>query len=447
MSSYKYSMHDYHAIKSADINIDGITVLSGINGCGKSTLSRWLFYIVNGVEEFDKLLFADYINKLIELISRMRIACFEFIRIRRVNGSQNEKDPLSKLNDIEEKLQSLVYAGKQIEYAQELFLQAVDLTKTFLSDTWDDKISDARKSRILGYLNIDADNTNICSVIELFDEKFNRFCRSLTRALLDDMERRSAKKFFTLVRYNYDVYGDPPVSANLEEDGVNVIESEHVSSLFNLHKAIYVDTPMSVDARKTDNVFWNSLREMLVSNRRNHDLSDDEKSLLLEIRKLLGGEAVLEKDSFFEEKELHYVSDDKTINISINEVATGFKTFSYLQRLLENGYLNNETLLLIDEPEAHLHPQWIVEFARLLVMLNKKTGLKILIASHNPDMVAALHDIADKEGVLDKTNFYVAQQVNLHQFEYRHLGHEIGEIFESFNIALDYINRYGAEGL
>lgn len=107
--------------------------------------------------------------------------------------------------------------------------------------------------------------------------------------------------------------------------------------------------------------------------------------------------------------------------------------------------MNDETLLMIDEPEAHLHPQWIVEFARLLVLLNKELGLKIIIASHNPDMVAAIHDIANKEGVLENTNFYVAQPENSesHQYIFKALGHEVEEIFESFNIALDNIGRYG----
>lgn len=68
-----------------------------------------------------------------------------------------------------------------------------------------------------------------------------------------------------------------------------------------------------------------------------------------------------------------------------------------------------------------------------------------MIASHNPDMVAAIHDIANKEGVLENTNFYVAQPENpkSHQYIFKDLGHDVGEIFESFNIALDNIGRYG----
>lgn len=133
----------------------------------------------------------------------------------------------------------------------------------------------------------------------------------------------------------------------------------------------------------------------------------------------------------------------------IKDTATGFKTFAYLQRLLENGYLNEHSLLLIDEPEAHLHPQWIVEYARLLVLLNKELGLKIMIASHNPDMVEAIRQISSREGVAENTNFYVAKEdkENPLRFNYEYLGQDVSEIFESFNVALDRIELYGDNSL
>ena len=73
---------------------------------------------------------------------------------------------------------------------------------------------------------------------------------------------------------------------------------------------------------------------------------------------------------WFKNDELHYHRTDG-LDITLASTATGIKSFAYLQRLLENGYLNEESLLLIDEPEAHLHPQWIVEFARLLTAKKK----------------------------------------------------------------------------
>ena len=65
MSTYKYNLQNFHAIEKAEITIEGITVLAGENGCGKSTLSKWLYYIVNEVYNFEQNLFKDYIKSLL----------------------------------------------------------------------------------------------------------------------------------------------------------------------------------------------------------------------------------------------------------------------------------------------------------------------------------------------------------------------------------------------
>ena len=179
-------------------------------------------------------------------------------------------------------------------------------------------------------------------------------------------------------------------------------------------------------------------------------MSLSEKKLLSRIKNILHGEArFVESDSLFEEEgELRYHSVDHNVDININKTATGFKTFIYLQRLLENGYLNQESLLLIDEPEVHLHPQWIVEYARLLVLLNKELGLKIMLATHNPDMVAALRSIAEYENVLSNTHFYISERdPESSKYVYKDLGSDIEAIFASFNIALSRIQSYGVGGI
>ena len=113
--------------------------------------------------------------------------------------------------------------------------------------------------------------------------------------------------------------------------------------------------------------------------------------------------------------------------------------------MLKSGFLNSKTLLIIDEPEAHLHPQWIIEYARLIVLLNKEIGVKFFIASHNPDMVSAIKYISDKENSLDNVNFYLSEkEPDSFNYNFKHLGTDIEEIFASFNIAIDRINLYGA---
>lgn len=448
MSKYKYIVHDYHAIKKAEITIDGITVLSGINGCGKSTLSQWLYCIVNGVNEFDSYLFDEYKEKLYDLIYRMQVACSDLRRVRRADKLP-DNDSLDKLKETVDKLESIrLYSKKQIEAAQDLFLQALYTTGNILIEALSEDIPYFRKVRILSYLDIQELDENIHLAIEIFIDRNNRLINRLTKQIYHDMEERPAQTFFESIDNHFNLSNDSPSLIQLKEDNVNIIEDNHISTLFNLKKAIYIDTPMSIDAKPTENLFWDALHQMIMDEKGKAQ-SAEIKKFLLRIKDLLDGEAVLDGDDIIRERNLRYVSNDKKVNIRLCDVATGFKTFSYLQRLLENGHLNDETLLMIDEPEAHLHPQWIVEFARLLVLLNKKLGLKIMIASHNPDMVAAIHDIANKEGVLDNTNFYVAQpeDPDSHKYIYKDLGHDIGEIFESFNVAIEKINRYGAMDL
>ena len=103
-------------------------------------------------------------------------------------------------------------------------------------------------------------------------------------------------------------------------------------------------------------------------------------------------------------------------------------------------------MLIIDEPESHLHPQWIVEYARMIVLLHKHIRVKFFLASHNPDMVSAIRYIAEKEGVLDNVNYYLAEKAEeAYLYNYRALGSDIAPIFGSFNIAIDRISQYSIE--
>ena len=77
-------------------------------------------------------------------------------------------------------------------------------------------------------------------------------------------------------------------------------------------------------------------------------------------------------------------------------------------------------------------------------MLNKELGVKFFLASHNPDMVSAIRYISEKEGILESVNFYLAEKVkDEFSYNYKFLDKEIDPIFESFNIAIDRINKYG----
>jgi len=92
----------------------------------------------------------------------------------------------------------------------------------------------------------------------------------------------------------------------------------------------------------------------------------------------------------------------------LDNIATGIKTFGILQVLLDNNRLNEKTVLILDEPEVHLHPKWQLEMAKIIVKL-VKNGVKILVNSHSPYMIEALKRYSEVRDIEDKTNFYLAE--------------------------------------
>jgi len=115
---------------------------------------------------------------------------------------------------------------------------------------------------------------------------------------------------------------------------------------------------------------------------------------------LMGGE--------FKKDEMgRYYFDKKGQRIELVNTATGIKYFGLFQVLSQNNYLNEETVLILDEPEVHLHPKWQLEMAKIIVEL-VKNGVKIVVNSHSPYMIEALELYAEKAEV--SRNFYLAKK-------------------------------------
>lgn len=447
MATYTYSLHDYRAIKNASIRLDGITVLAGENGCGKSTLSRWLYYIVNGANNYDQYAFGAFKSDVLRQLQRLTMVARDFFT--GVNAEQNGltttlRSSIQKITAVNSTMDE-----EALQQISSVFDVAISGFGKELSAFLKSNRGVAyKKDRMLSFLSLDNNDKEGNDVLAEFSEHQEAYMHNAMMRYMRQRETRPVSDFFYYLQHNYRYEGGNPVNVKLEEEGVNLFKKNQVGNLYNLKRAIYVDTPMAVSSDVADeNVFWHHLKRMMYEPRTDFDMNGDAVQLLLKkMSLLLHGKATVEKD-MFGEPELHYVREDG-LNIKLDSVATGFKAFSYMQKLLENGYLDSETLLLIDEPEAHLHPQWIVEFARLLVLLNKHLGVKIMVASHNPDMVAAIQTIAQKEDTIDHANFYIAEPNGKRfAYTYRMLDHEIDDIFTSFNIAYERMHQYGSEGV
>ena len=106
----------------------------------------------------------------------------------------------------------------------------------------------------------------------------------------------------------------------------------------------------------------------------------------------------------FSQEGNYYVHSGMKLHVS--NLATGSKMFSLIKLLLDIGELDNTTMLILDEPEAHLHPMWQNVFAEVIVLLAKELGVRILLTTHSPNFMLAIDAYMRKYSFAEKTNFY-----------------------------------------
>lgn len=422
-------MKAFRAIKSANIDLNGITVLAGENGSGKSTLTRTLFYLIDAISNYERYVFANYKGQMRRLFRQLEMAVREVSMFSRGIESFELQKYFSKLDFDNRTLNEV----DEIKYmCRDVVIRCAGVLEKYFHSHANQRL---RIARLLTYISMDPDKpfdsqAFIASYMAMVQQIYDEFQGKLLR--------RDINALFELINTKYEIRLSPE-NVQISENDVNVFGTKQVGNLFNIQRAIYVDTPMALCNEVDDNPLWEYFNS-LISQKRSVELSTSQKKMKLYIQRIMHGSVEMKEDIF--DDELHYIREDN-LDIPITQAATGIRSFAYILRLLENGFLDDSTLLIIDEPEAHLHPQWVVEFARVLVLLNKELGVKILIASHNPDMVAAIQTIATTEGLLDDITFYQAIASDDFTYTYKNCGSEIGDIFNSFNIALDRIQYYG----
>ena len=96
---------------------------------------------------------------------------------------------------------------------------------------------------------------------------------------------------------------------------------------------------------------------------------------------------------------LEFKQDEKIFDL--NNTSSGIKSIGMLQLLLENRKLKENTYLIMDEPEVHLHPEWQVKLAKIFVLLVKDLNVKLFINSHSPQFIEALEVYSTKYGLKD----------------------------------------------
>ena len=102
-----------------------------------------------------------------------------------------------------------------------------------------------------------------------------------------------------------------------------------------------------------------------------------------------------------------YVCKDNSLDV--RNLATGSKLFAIIKILLEHGKIDTNTLIVLDEPENHLHPAWQLKLARLIVKLTKELNVKFVITTHSPSFLLAIETYSKLDGIEELTNYYYSE--------------------------------------
>lgn len=138
----------------------------------------------------------------------------------------------------------------------------------------------------------------------------------------------------------------------------------------------------------------------------------------------------------YDEAQKEWVFRDKNRRvIEINLTSEGIKRLSILDILLGNHFLTRDSVVIIDEAEANLHPALVFQFMEILVQL-AKAGLQIFLSSHSYFVIKSLYVLAHKE------------QISIPSISFEESGVKVGDLLSGMPdnpIITESINIYKQE--
>jgi predicted ATPase len=389
----KIILENIGMLKKADINLNGLTIIAGENDTGKSTVGKILFCIVKAVSRYEEDFKESKEYKINEILVRL------FFHIRRNNKLTEEE--LSHLDSMLTLDNYIKFDNKkefiyQIKKELHIYTNELGLVNNFLN--------------ILENIIILPENKQ-----KSIENALNKVFRS---------EFNSSILYFNEVSGFIKLYENNLLLLNIEVDNNNKVVLKNTVQPIELNEATFIETPLILNnhdllirSQTGLDITKRSSRRLGIPYTTLHtkDLFDKLKSyndsfyfnnqfenkIKFDISNIIDGEIIYDE----EEKDFVYLRDEQ--KISIKNTATGVKSFGIIQLLIDNEFINRTSLLILDEPEIHLHPKWQIEYAKLIVIL-AKNDIPILITSHSPYMIEALKRYSNKYDLELKTSFQLS---------------------------------------
>lgn len=450
-------------IQDSELELNGLTVITGKNNSGKTTVGKIIYSIFSSKENLYENATADIIKfskrQITDYIRNSGLSFF--FRRYRINVVENKSDNNILLN---------VYKG---EYPEITSIE--DMQKFILSICEEiellelNEISnlDRRDNRIISKYRNEEEFKN-----EMFElsEQLNKLIKVI--AQLSDFDFYEKTKILKIMKKEFNNQISP---VRLPENYVSIIslndEHEYYQvKIDNKLKKITTDGYLGFDS--IGNVIF--IDDITVIDNaspsfekfyrqpdfyRASDLSDaimaleHKVSLICKLSKTNDIVESIVGNSYLENVygKINDVLSDHIVvrdgsfvcsadDLDIANLAMGSKMFAILQMLITNGSINDKTLLVLDEPEAHLHPLWQNKLAEILILIMKEIGVKTIITSHSPNFVLALQTYALKYKVTEYCDFYsTKKRSDGYTVDYKKMNNELSKIYAEFAAPFSYM--------
>lgn len=380
-------------LKDAEICLDGLSVITGYNDSGKSTVGKALYSLYHGINVYQDKILDDSVDYVMGALKRYAID--SKLKVR--EGLRQWF--IETMDRPDEEI-----ADQRMKLVYNLLLEVHELGTRYHNQVGVQDTADLAKRLETVQDPVFKFKVKTDVILQTFKTEFDGKIRNAYTRKTGKMRVYDGETDCNVLQITNSTVKFP-----------NMFDGE-----FYFKDVVFIDTPMILsdffdilmDLRKSKTKQGHrvDLVEKLINenSRNRNNIIDDTlaKERLEAIDKMIG--KVLAGDVALEEGHLLYKI--KGQSFGAGSLASGLKSYVIIRRLLDNGYLRENSLLIIDEPEVHLHPQWQLYFAELLVLMAKQLDLRMILTTHSPYFLQALDVFSKKHGFHQKTHFYLAKR-------------------------------------
>lgn len=419
----KFQIKNIGAIGYADIDIEGITIIAGENNVGKSTVGKALYAFLHEMSLWKKI-YDDICSTRIEQFLYQNSIYLEDLcmkisgaRRRRTSKADQLQKRYSRYEDVLVAIEDYQIAeGEKTkeqtrENMMEIFLRYChDYISLYAKDNteelwekneyevyaWCEKALRGIDSLELDELKIQTQKIK-GAFQEVFNSQYRKIGTSESEIVLIDDGGREVKLTVTDER---EELNQPVRAANR----IFFIESPKIYDYLSNTSYGHVQKEY-LRHLMSPNIFKKGKPNIKIEE---NGYAGEQNGYYGELEKIerhlvtvMGGRA-----EFLQKVGLEFKDDliDEPIH-SVN-VSTGLKSMALLEYALRIGAIEHGDILVLDEPEINLHPEWQVEYARALVNLQKTFHLKFLITTHSPYFMRAIECFTDVSDTMEQLNVY-----------------------------------------